>query len=202
MQNARNIEKEYLLLRIMTFFRYFGDCLFYGFFYKFLESRGLNASEVGLITCLTPLVALVTNPFWSHISKNANSNRKIMMIITVLEGIAILVFTQVNVIEFIALLTVLVAFVGSPFYSLHDGFIGTFAKTYNKDYTKIRFLGTIAYCSASLAAAAILHFSNNDYNILLFIAGAIFVLISLFFIYVKPIDLPLTKEGKEVKRKN
>lgn len=200
MQNERNIEKEYLLLRIMTFFRYFGDCLFYGFFYKFLESRGLNASEVGAITCLTPLIALITNPFWSHISKNANSNRKIMMVITVLEGIAILVFTQLNVIELLALLTILVSFVGSPFYSLHDGFIGTFAKTYKKDYTKIRFLGTLAYCTACLFAAVILHFSNNNYNILLFISGSLFVLISLFFIYVKPIDLSLTKEGVEVKR--
>ena len=200
MQNVRNVEKEYLMLRIMTFFRYFGDCLFYGYFYLFLESKGLQESEIGMITALTPIIALLTNPLWSHLSKDANSNRKIMMVITVLEGIAILVFTQINTIEFIALLTILVSFVGSPFYSLHDGFIGTFAKTYKKDYTKIRFLGTLAYCTATIFASVILYLTKDNYNVLLLIAGIIFVLISIFFISVKPIDLTLTKEGKEVKR--
>ena len=200
MQVTRNIEKEYILLRIMTFFRYFGDCLFYGYFYLFLKSRSLTESTIGMISSLTPIVALMSNPLWSHLSKNANHNRKIMMIITVLEGISILVFTQMNAIETIALLTILVSFVGSPFYSLHDGFIGTFAKTYKKDYAKIRFLGAIAYFSATLVAALLLKISSNNYNILLAISGSIFVLLSLFFIWIKPIDLNITKDGEELKR--
>ena len=200
MQNVRNVEKEYLMLRIMTFFRYFGDCLFYGYFFLFLESKGLLESEIGIITALTPIVALLTNPLWSHLSKDANANRKIMLVITILEGIGILFFTQVNAIEFIALLTILVSFVGSPFYSLHEGFIGTFAKTYKKDYTKIRFLGTFAYFSGTLFASLILYLTKDNYDVLLLISGIIFVLISLFFIVVKPIDLSLTKGGEEVKR--
>ena len=200
MQVTKNIEREYLLLRIMTFIRYFGDCLFYGYFILFLKSRNLTESTIGMVSALTPIIALISNPLWSHISKNANHNRRIMMIITVLEGIAILIFTQVSVIEMIALLTILVSFVGSPFYSLHDGFIGTFAKTYNKDYTRIRFIGTLAYFAATLVAALLLKVSNNNYSILLYISGACFILISLFFIWIKPIDLKLTKGGEEVKR--
>ena len=200
MQMVRNIEKEYLMLRIMTFFRYFGDCLFYGYFYLFLESRSLSESTIGVITALTPIIALITNPLWSHLSKNANENRKLMIVITVLEGIAILLFTQVSVLELIALLTILVSFVGSPFYSLHDGFIGTFAQTYKKDYTKIRFLGTFAYFFGTIFAAIMLHLTSNNYDLLLLISGIIFVSISLFFISVKPIDLSLTKGGAEVKR--
>ena len=200
MQVTRNIEKEYILLRIMTFFRYFGDCFFYGYFYLFLKSRGLMEGTIGMISSLTPIIALMSNPLWSHLSKNANHNRKIMMVITVLEGIFILVFTQMRGIETIALLTILVSFVGSPFYSLHDGFIGTFAKTYKKDYAKIRFLGAIAYFSATLVAALLLKVSNNNYNILLVLSGSIFILLSLFFVWIKPIDLSMTKEGEEVKR--
>ena len=132
---TRNVEKEYLMLRIMTFFRYFGDCLFYGYFYLFLESRELTESTIGMICAITPLIALISNPFWNYISKNANTNRKIMAVITVLEGIFILLFTQVSIIELLALLTCLTSFVGSPFYSLHDGFTATFAKIYEKDYS-------------------------------------------------------------------
>ena len=200
MQNVKSIEKEYLLLKIMTFFRYFGDCLFYGYLYLFLKSRNLDESTIGMVAALTPLIALASNPLWSHLSKNANDNRKIMRIITVLEGVAIILFTQVSGVELIAIITILIAFVGSPFYSLHDGFIGTFAKTYKKDYAKIRYLGTIAYFTATIVAAVILNFSNSNYNILLYMSGIIFILISLFFIFIKPIDLSLTKGGEEVKR--
>ena len=200
MQNVKSIEKEYLLLKIMTFFRYFGDCLFYGYFILFLKSRGLGESNIGMISAITPIVALFANPLWSHLSKNANSNRKIMMVITVIEGVAISLYTQVSVLELVALLTIMVAFVGSPFYSLHDGFIGTFAKTYKKDYTKIRYLGTIAYFSASLFAALILKLTNDNYDYLLYISGILFVLVSLFFVYIKPIDLTLTKDGEKVER--
>lgn len=188
------------MLRIMTFFRYFGDCLFYGYFYLFLESRGLTENVIGMICAITPIVALLCNPFWNYLSKNANTNRKIMAVITILEGIFIISYTKVNVIELIALLTCLTSFVGSPFYSLHDGFIGTFAKTYKKDYTKIRFIGGFAYFCGSLTAALILKLGGDNYNVLLIISGIIFILLSLFFVYIKPIDLTLTDNGKEIKR--
>ena len=200
MNITRNIEKEYLMLRIMTFFRYFGDCLFYGYFYLFLESRGLTENVIGMICAITPIVALICNPFWNYLSKNANTNRKIMAVITVLEGIFILSYTRVNIIELIALITCLTSFVGSPFYSLHDGFSATFAKTYKKDYTKIRFIGGLAYFCGTITAAVVLKLCNDDYNILLIISGLIFILLSLFFFYIKPIDLSLIDEGKEIKR--
>ena len=200
MEHVRNINTEYNMLKIMTFFRYFGDCLFYGFLFLFLESRIVEPDKISMIAMITPFVALISNPLWSHLSKNANHNRIIMMILTVLEGISILVFTQVTLFEAIAVMTALTALVGSPFYSLHDGFIGTFAKTYNKDYTKIRFLGTLAYLAGTIFAGIILYFFPNQYNILLYVGGIIFVLIALFFIFIKPIDLTLTKGGEEVKR--
>lgn len=199
MNFTRNVEKEYLMLRVMTFFRYFGDCLFYAYFTLFLVSRGLTKSDIGMICALTPLMALASNPFWNYFSKNANSNRRIMMIITVIEGISIILFTQVKGIELIALLTCMTALVGSPFYSLHDGFSATYAEAYDKDYKKIRFIGTFAYFCATIAAAIILKLSADNYNILLYIAGSLFVLVSVFFIFVKPIDLSLVKK-EEVKR--
>jgi MFS family permease len=196
----RNIEKEYLMLRIMTFVRYFGDCLFYGFFYLFLESRGLSESIIGSICAITPIVALICNPIWNHISKNANSNRKIMAIITAIEGIFILMFTQVSMVELLALLTCLTAIVGSPFYSLHDGFTATFANTYEKDYTKIRFVGTFAYFCGTIVSALLLKLTSDNYNILLYISGILFISVTLFFTYIKPIELKKNEVGEVIKR--
>lgn len=196
----RNINREYLFIRIMTFFRYFGDCMFYGYFYLFLKSKGLLENEIGAICALTPIITLACNPFWNHLSKNANTNRNIMRIITVLEGIFIILYTGFDSVEAIAVITCLVAIVGSPFYNLHDGFTATFAETYQKNYTSIRFIGTFAYFCATLTAAIILHFMPLGYNVLLMIGGIIFISVSFWFFLIKPIDLSLTKGGEKVVR--
>jgi predicted MFS family arabinose efflux permease len=174
--------------------------MFYGYFTLSLLSKGFNESEIGLICAFTPIVALLSNPIWNIFSKNANSNRKIMRVITVIEGIFIILFTQVTTIEVVAVLTCLISMVGTPFYTLHDGFCATFAKAYKKDYTKIRFIGSIAYLAGTLFAALILNLFADNYNILLYTGGTIFILITLFFIFIRPIDLNLIEDGKEVKR--
>ena len=71
--NGNRTNREYMLIRIMTFLRYFADCLFYGYFTLSLMSKGFNESEVGLICAFTPVVALLANPLWNVFSKNANS---------------------------------------------------------------------------------------------------------------------------------
>ena len=199
--NFNTVQKQYIIIRLLTFVRYFGDCLFYAYFYLFLKSKGLTEGKIGMITSITPLVALISNPFWNVMSKNANTNRTILRIITVLEGLFILLFTfcDGSNINILFLITALVALVGSPFYSLLDGFSETFAKAYQKDYTKIRFMGTFAYICASMFAAFILFITKENYDILLYFSGSIFILTTLFFIFLKPINLKEVK-GSEEKR--
>ena len=64
----------------------------YTYFYLFLKSKGLLENEIGAICALTPIITLACNPFWNHLSKNANTNRNIMRVITVLEGIFIILY--------------------------------------------------------------------------------------------------------------
>lgn len=197
--NAKKVNKEYLCLRLITFIRYFGDCLFYAYFYLFLKNRGLNESEIGMVCAITPLIALMVNPLWNFLSKDVNKNKKIMQIITVLEGIFIIVFTRCSLIETLALMTALTAFVGSPFYTLLDGYSGVYANIYQKDYTKIRFVGTLAYTLSTLFASMLLFLTKNNFNVLFYISGTIFISVSVLLTLIRPIDLSNHNE-KEVKR--
>lgn len=202
MENILNIKKankEYLFLRLITFIRYFGDCLFYAYFYLFLKDRGLNESEIGMVCAITPLIALMVNPFWNFLSKDVNKNKKIMRIITVLEGIFIITFTRCSIIETLALMTALTAFVGSPFYTLLDGYSGVFAKIYEKDYTKIRFVGTLAYTLSTLFASLLLFLTKDNYNILFYISGTTFISVSILLTLIRPINLSSYTKN-EVKR--
>ena len=190
--------KTYIYIILMTFIRYLGDCFFYAFLVLFLRDRGLLETQIGIITSISPLVAIVASIIWNHFAKNVNINRIMMIIITIIEGALIFVYTKATLFESFIIVTVLTALVGSPFYSLHDGFCEAFAEVNGKSYTIIRSFGTLAYFIATLLAAGILYLTKDNYDILFYIASGLFIITSLWFILIKPLDL--NQIGKEPKR--
>ena len=191
-------QKTYIYIILMTFFRYLGDCFFYAYLVLFLRDKGLLETQIGIITAISPLVAIVASIVWNHFAKNVNINRIMMIIITIVEGILIFTYTRATLFETFIIITVLVALIGSPFYSLHDGFSEAFVEINNKSYATIRSFGTFGYLIATLIAALVLYLTNNNYDVLFYLATALFILTSLWFIIIKPLDLK--QLGNEPKR--
>lgn len=190
--------KTYIYIILMTFFRYLGDCFFYAYLVLFLRDRGLLETQIGIITAITPLAAIVASIIWNQFAKNVNINRIMMIIITIVEGILIFTYTKATLFESFIVITVITALVGSPFYTLHDGFCEAFAETSSKSYATIRAFGSLGYVFATLLAALVLYLTNDNYDILFYLATGLFILTSLWFIVIKPIDLSLL--GNEPKR--
>lgn len=187
------VKKEALILKILYFIRYFGDSLFYSFFQLYLFSKGLSEGRIGVILAITPITAILANPFWNYMSKDANVNRKIMRIITVIEGLFIIIIGRLELFELLCVLTSLIAVVGSPFYSLFDGYTLTFAENYEMQYSKIRRIGSLAYifgCSIGGVLVGLI-----GYSWVFLIAGILFVLSSVLLALLKP--LPLEEKIKE-----
>lgn len=179
--------KQYLLLKITFFIRYFGDALFYSFLQVFLTYKSLSEGQIGLVASIIPITGLICNPFWNHLAKDVNVNRKILKIITILEGIFIFIFVPFNSIELLCVIVCLISIVGGPFYSLIDGFASTYANKNNKNYPSIRIMGSIAYIfGTSLGGIFIEHLS---YQITIIFAGIIFIFTSLLISLIKPINL-------------
>ena len=190
--------KTYIYIILMTFFRYLGDCFFYAYLVLFLKDRGLLETQIGIITAISPLVAIIASIIWNQFAKNVNINRIMMIIITIVEGLLIFSYTRATFFESFIIVTVATALVGSPFYSLHDGFCEAFAETSGKSYATIRAFGSLGYVVATLLAALVLYLSNDKYSILFYLATGLFVFTSLWFILIKPLDL--SKLGSEPKR--
>ena len=190
--------KTYIYIILMTFFRYLGDCFFYAYLVLFLKDRGLLETQIGIITAISPLVAIIASIIWNQFAKNVNINRIMMIIITILEGALIFTFTKASMFETFIIITILIALVGSPFYSLHDGFCEAFVEINGKSYATIRAFGTFGYLVSTLIAALILYLTKDNYDILFYLATGLFVLTSLWFIIIKPLDL--SKIGAEPKR--
>lgn len=187
-------DRQYILMLIMTFVRYLGDAFFYGYFYLFLKSRGLAEDTIGIVTALTPLVSILLSPIWNHFAKDFNASRKIMTIITIFEGIFIISISRCFSLEFIILFTVLIAVVGTPFYNFHNGFCDTYAKLNNKAFSVIRAMGSIAYVCALLFISFILKWTDNNYELLFYIGGGLFIVTSVFLFLIKPITVDEIKQ--------
>jgi predicted MFS family arabinose efflux permease len=173
----------------MTFFRYLGDCFFYAYLVLFLKDRGLLESQIGIIIAINPLAAILASLIWNHFAKNVNINRIMMIVITIIEGILIFNYTKATIIDSFIALTIITALIGTPFYSLHDGFCEAFAEINNKSYATIRSFGALGYFVATLLSAFILYVSKDNYDILFYLASILFILTSLWFKFIKPIDL-------------
>lgn len=179
--------KDKLIIRLLYFVRYFGDSLFYSFFQLFLYSRGLSESKIGIIIALTPIMTILVNPFWNFVSKDANVNCRIMKIITVIEGLLIIIMGNLDTFEIMAVVTAMIAIVGSPFYSLFDGYTATFAEFNQMEYSKVRRIGSLAYIFGCSLGGILISFIG--YTAVFFISGLLFILCCVLFFLLKPLPL-------------
>lgn len=196
----KNIKRNYLLLKTLYCVRYYGDAMFYGFFQLYLASIGLSNNNIGMILAIIPLTTLFVNPFWSVISKNVNINKKIIQLTTIVEGVLIIAFGQLSGIEVLAVLMFVISMIYIPFYSLLDGFCGTFCDQSQKEYPKIRLLGSLSF-AISIAVAGVI-ISNYGYSVAFIISGIIMIICSLIIKLIKPLDLTIGLEDSQVMKRD
>ena len=122
--NIKGDNLETFKYQLTNFIRYAGDAFFYPFLIYYLHYVGLDNSQAGLILMIMPLVAIFINPIWSLFSKNVNYNRWFFSILTILEGIGVILLVQAgSSLTLIILTIILIAIVGQPIYILLDSFI-------------------------------------------------------------------------------
>ncbi len=195
--NYEVIDKDYKTLKILYFIRFFGDSFYYSFFQIFLVYKGLSKSNIGFILAIIPIMSLLSNPFWNLLSKDVNVSRRIMKYLTVIAGILFIIMGNLNTFETITVVTGLIAIIEAPFYSLLDGFSGTFSNVNKKNYPSIRIWGSIAYVVGCFIGGFVIQFFG--YTIVFLIAGVFYLLSNLILSRIKPIQLEL-EENKKIKR--
>lgn len=187
MKNERDINKEYHSLFLLYFIRFFGDAAFYAFFQLFVKSKNITDTKTGLLLSIAPIAIIIMTPVWSKLAKNSNRNKEILVITSIIEGILIIIMGNMSAYEAILIITILISFSGTQFYSLLDGFSGTFAAVNNKDYTPIRMFGSMGYIVSLLLVGQITEHIGFKYAF--YIAGFLIILCSYLLHRLKPVDL-------------
>ncbi len=180
----KNETRKYKLAHIT---RYIGDAFFYPFFGLYLSTIGKTKSEIGLILMILPLVGIFINPLWSIFSKNINSNRIFVILLTILEALAIIYLIQVEALPFIVVGVLVLAIVGQPYYTLFDGYTTIYSMQHKVDYTSIRLFGSFGFAVGILASGYLIEYQG--YELVFMIAAALYFGVSLITKWIKPINL-------------
>lgn len=188
-----NIER--IKQKTIFFIRYFGDALFYPFFYLYLINFGYKDSTIGWILMIFPLTAIFINPIWGLLSKNANSNKKIAILLYGLEAICILILVLIGANPlFIVLLTLLIAILGQPGYILLDGFALAFCEEEKIEYSSIRLYASLGYAIAALVAGILAE--KYGFQIPFLLAAFLFSLAGILLVFKKDLKIKTNVSSK------
>lgn len=191
---------ETLKYKISQAIRYLGDASFYAFFALYLSLvLGYKEDTIGLILMILPLVGMIFNIIFSLSAKNINYNRTFMIIMTVIEGILLIILLQVTNLPIIIFIVFLLAIVGQPFYSLYDGYTALYSVQSETNYSSIRLYGSLGYAVGALVSGYVT--KNLGYHYAFYSAAGLFIILALVLYLIKPLELkeelklkPNTKE--------
>lgn len=171
--------------QLFYFIRFFGDALFYPFFSLYLVSIGIEGEILGVVLGLIPLMTVIGNPVWGIITKNPDSHRRIMQILAISVGIALIGFTITQQLPFIIGFTLLLGVSDSPSLSLWDGWVSKHAADVGKPYASIRIFGSLSYVISTSVAGMIIAMWGYPTA---FRIGALFYF--LFFFVIRRLPQP------------
>ena len=188
--------KENIKYKFLTAIRYLGDGFFYPFFALYLVTTGLTEARIGFILGISPLLAIIMNPIYSKICNNVKKLRIVLGIISILEGLIILLIGLFNDFYVISALTLLMAIFGSCHYGLMDSLLAIYSDNTKQNYSGIRLYGTGAYMVATTVGGYICKIIN--YQVAFGVSCALFIISGIMYLALKTVDI---EEEKNIEKK-
>lgn len=171
--------KETKKYKLLTTIRYLGDAFFYPFFALYLKSIGLIENKIGFILSISPILSILLNPIYSYLCKEINKTKTVLEIITILEGIIIILISFSSNFYLVSFLTILLAIFGSCHYGLLDSITSFYACNTNINYSSIRIFGSCAYIVGTTLGGYVTKFF--DFKVCFIIAGILFIICGVIY---------------------
>lgn len=144
MKKPTNLLKSYNFL-------FFGMlAMFIPFLPVFLQSKGLNTSEVGLVIALGGVITVISQPLWGMISDRFKTIRKVVLLLVALTAIFGYVLYQADSFILLVILAMFVYFFLMPLDPLTESLNFTTSETFGISYGSVRTYGSLGYAVLSL----------------------------------------------------
>ena len=181
------MRKENVKYKVLTAVRYLGDGFFYPFFALYLVERGLLEAKIGFILSISPLLAIFLNPIYSKICNRIKKTKITLGIISILEGLMILLIGFSSNFYFISGLTILMAIFGACHYGLMDSLIAIYSDNSKQNYSGFRMYGSAAYIVATAAGGYVCKYVS--YQAAFGISFGLFVISGILYLLLKDINI-------------
>ncbi|MBO4623154.1 MAG: MFS transporter [Bacilli bacterium] len=191
------MRKENIKYKALTAIRYLGDGFFYPFFALYLVSRGLLEARIGFILSISPLLAILMNPIYAKICNKIKKTRITLGIISILEGLMILLIGFSSNFYFITVLAIFMAIFGACHYGLMDSLLAIYSDNSKQNYSGFRLYGSGAYIIATAASGYICKLVS--YQVAFGISFGLFVISGILYLVLKDINI---EEEQDITKKD
>ncbi|HHV33505.1 MAG TPA: MFS transporter [Acholeplasma sp.] len=194
------MKKETAKYQIANLIRYIGDAFFYPFYALFLSSIGKTESEIGIVLMILPLISLFSNPIWSLFAKNVNYNKKLVIIFTIVEAIAIVSLLAFTNLITIIIITIIIGAVNFPFYTLFESFTTVYTIESGESYSKIRLFGSLGYAIGVVVCGALIKLTGK-YVASFFTIFGLYMIVVVLLLMIKPLKTSHIEEENKTNLK-
>ena len=157
------LQRALWMARLYYFGFYAGLGGLFSFFNIFLQERGMSGTQIGLISALPPIVALISNPFWGAVADRWRAHQRVLALLAITSGVASLTFIWISGFWALLAISCIVTFFRTPIMAIVDAMVmSIIARNPDVNYGPQRVFGSFGWILFSLSAGYVVtYFSIN-----------------------------------------
>lgn len=159
--------RETVALRAFSFALYSTMAIIVSFFPIFFQSRGYNASQIGILYALGPATAIFSNLLVGIISDKYRTIKKLLAALLLGQLLVILILLQVDGFVAVCIIMAWFYFFQTPVNPLNDSLILLSTSYTGRSYPSIRIFGSMGFAFSALAIGLFLNKSGPELTIVL-----------------------------------
>lgn len=146
----------------------------------YLDDKGLNATEIGLVLAIGPFTAIFAQPFWGYISDKFKTVKKILILCAMILLVSSTIFLHMNSLILLLITAPIFFFVSTPIDALSDSLAQRRAIELNVSFGSIRMFGAFGFAISTLLVGDFLTRIGIQYMIWPYLFFVISSLITTF----------------------
>ncbi|MFC4402658.1 MFS transporter [Gracilibacillus xinjiangensis] len=164
-------------LKMLLFYFHAANTVIVTFLPLYLQFRGLDGTEIGLVMAIGPFVSIFSQPFWGYMSDKSQSVKRILMLCLIGVLISSTFFLQMATLPLLLTLGAAYYFFAAPIGALGDSLAQRRADQLRVSFGTIRTWGSIGFATSSIIIGQVLAMTGIQYMVwpYLVLAGAAFL---------------------------
>ncbi|OMD04474.1 MFS transporter [Paenibacillus sp. FSL R5-0636] len=186
-------------LRSFLFTIYGTSVLVVSYFPLFYTHLGFSSSQIGYLYSLGPLISILSNLFWSMISDNLGTIRKIMFILLAGQLVTGLLLARATEFSSVMLILSFFYFFYYPVFPLADTMAIKVAERHGRNFITIRVFGSLGYSFFALTVGYALRALGSTWSLtlcIIIIIAALLITLGLKDVK-KPAVIETTNQDKD-----